>query len=118
MNVKNHAILGLVSGGVIGLLMCECLKNFDLIGTITFILSGCVIGAVIPDILEPPVAWNHRDFFHSQRMLYGLSGIFSILLLSWYLWYYLPPVYLVFGVVSGYLSHLVSDATTRAGLPP
>ncbi len=98
--------------------MYESIQDFNLIGNIVLTLSGGGFGAVIPDILEPPVAWNHRDFFHSQRMLYGLCVLFSVLLLTWYWWFYSSLVLLVFGVISGYLSHLFSDATTPVGLPP
>ena len=81
-------------------------------------LASSTLGAVLPNIIEPPRNRRHRKFFHSILCL-------SLLLL------YLHQTYLsllttgpadevtvgLFFAGAGYASHLVLDALTRAGLP-
>lgn len=79
-------------------------------------ISGA-LGAVLPDILDPPTDWRHRKFFHSVVMAVALV-IFLVLLykkqvlienedLKRFLKY--------LGI--GYGVHLVQDACTPMGLP-
>lgn len=81
-------------------------------------LVSSVLGAVLPDLIEPPRNRRHRKFFHSLLCL-------ALLLL------YLNRTYLnlltggpvdevtigIFFAGAGYASHLVLDALTPAGLP-
>lgn len=81
-------------------------------------LASSALGAVLPDLIEPPRNRSHRKFFHSLLCL-------ALLLL------YLNQIYLdiltsgqadevtlgIFFAGAGYASHLVLDALTPAGLP-
>ncbi|WP_440948315.1 metal-dependent hydrolase [Methanosarcina sp. T3] len=81
-------------------------------------LVSSALGAVLPDLIEPPRNRRHRKFFHSLLCL-------ALLLL------YLNQTYLslltavpadevtivLFFSGTGYASHLVLDALTPAGLP-
>ena len=81
-------------------------------------LASSTLGAVLPDIIEPPRNRHHRKFFHSL--------LFLALLLA-----FLKDTYtlfltggladeVTFGLFfagAGYVSHLVLDALTPAGLP-
>lgn len=81
-------------------------------------LASSTLGAVLPDMIEPPRNRHHRKFFHSLLCL-------SLLLL------FLNQTYLsllsggladevTFGLFfagAGYASHLVLDSLTPAGLP-
>ncbi|AKB18484.1 hypothetical protein MSWHS_1621 [Methanosarcina sp. WWM596] len=81
-------------------------------------LASSALGAVLPDLIEPPRNQRHRKFFHSILCL-------ALLLL------YLNQTYLsllttgpadevtlgLFFAGAGYASHLILDALTRAGLP-
>ena len=78
-------------------------------------LIGMFVGAVIPDILDPPTDYTHRKFFHSKRVLkflstWGLGITFILGLVSYgFFWIF-------FGNI-GYISHLLLDSTTPMGLP-
>ncbi|AAM05592.1 predicted protein [Methanosarcina acetivorans C2A] len=81
-------------------------------------LASSALGAVLPDLIEPPRNRRHRKFFHSLLF-------FALLLL------YLNRTYLslltagpadevtigLFFAGAGYASHLALDAFTPAGLP-
>nr|WP_319375850.1 hypothetical protein [uncultured Methanoregula sp.] len=71
-------------------------------------------GAAIPDLLEPARHWTHRDFFHSRRML-SFSG--WLFLATAGIGLFLPLFYYISSFLIGYISHLLADSTTKAGLP-
>lgn len=81
-------------------------------------LESSILGAVLPDLIEPPRNRRHRKFFHSllflALLLLFLNQIYLNLLTS-------EPVDEVTAVLffagAGYASHLVLDALTPAGLP-
>lgn len=73
------------------------------------------LGALLPDKLDPPFSPRHRRFAHSKILLFLFIGmtVVTLLLLStdenlglWSLYYFLL----------GYISHLVLDSFTPAGL--
>lgn len=79
-----------------------------------------IIGAFmgrLPDILEPAIHPNHRQFFHSVTVL----ALLSVGMLKVYQWSpeelsnkFVRGVLIVAGVA--YLSHLICDAATPKGL--
>ncbi|MHA1219383.1 MAG: metal-dependent hydrolase [Candidatus Heimdallarchaeaceae archaeon] len=75
------------------------------------------VGSILPDIIERPTNPGHRKFFHSWFML----SIFFIA--SFVIAFVVIPrydnilyVYLIFGFLLGYFSHLLLDATTKSSL--
>lgn len=82
---------------------------------ISLLVSFAVLGASLPDKLDPPFSSKHRRFAHSKILLLFLIVItlFTLYLLSteenlglWSLYYFLL----------GYISHLFLDSLTPAGL--
>lgn len=73
-----------------------------------------VIGSSLPDILEPAKNRAHRRTFHSKKtlrtagLLFALTAVIGLLS---------PVSFSVSCFFLGYLSHLLADSTTRAGLP-
>ena len=79
-----------------------------------YALLGGALGSLIPDVLEPPRHWTHRQFFHSKTMLrYLLIGLTVMLLPS----VFIPFLWFVFYCIFGYALHLLADATSQMGLP-
>ena len=70
---------------------------------------AAISGSIIPDILEPPTNWAHRGLFHSKRILKITGTVFLLTALM--------KLYIVSSFFLGYASHLLADATTKAGLP-
>jgi len=72
-------------------------------------------GGTLPDILDPPFTSRHRFFAHSKLLLYILVIIWAltlfILLTDTNLW-----IWLVYFFLLGYISHLLLDSLTPAGL--
>lgn len=81
-------------------------------------VGGGIVGAKLPDILEPAIHSHHRAFFHSLVMAGGIAwAIQKILSRS----RETPGQRLfraaVLGIAVGYVSHLALDALTPRGLP-
>lgn len=81
-------------------------------------LASAALGAVLPDIIEPPRNRRHRKFFHSllflALLLLFLNQTYLSLLTAG------PADEVTFGLFfagAGYASHLLLDALTPAGLP-
>jgi inner membrane protein len=81
-------------------------------------LASSILGAFLPDMIEPPRNRRHRKFFHSllclALLLLFLNQTYLNLLAA-------GPVDEVtvglFFAGAGYASHLILDAFTPAGLP-
>ena len=89
---------------------------FEFWGVISIIFAG-LVGGLLPDILEPPVHWTHRGFFHSLELL-GFLVFF--LLIGWassISRIHDPIALFIFLTMISYCSHLLADSTTRMGLP-
>ncbi len=78
-------------------------------------IFSSLFGGSLPDILDPPFSKRHRDFAHSKILFYILIVIWAITLftllndpnlITWILYFFLL----------GYISHLVLDSFTPAGL--
>ena len=89
-----------------------------------FLLScgflGTVAGSVFPDLLEPATSSRHRGLFHSRRILWLTGILFLVAAVSSIRQAGIPFSAEAFPVscfLLGYVSHLLSDSLTRAGLP-
>ncbi|MEF8874827.1 MAG: hypothetical protein V5A88_09210 [Candidatus Thermoplasmatota archaeon] len=78
-------------------------------------IFSSIFGGSLPDILDPPFTSHHRAFAHSRMLFYILIIIWIVTLFSlltdsnlfiWILYFFLL----------GYISHLVLDSRTPAGL--
>jgi inner membrane protein len=118
MNRQAH----LVIGAVLFLLYLYIAMFFHVISGELFV-SGIVAvaaGSLFPDILEPPANARHRGFFHSRRAFKFVSVIFLLPAVPVLFAPGIPHFPLVFSASCfflGYVSHLLADSLTRAGLP-
>ena len=78
-------------------------------------IGSSILGGTLPDILDPPFTSRHRSFAHSKILLYLFISIWFaslfILLTS-------PTllIWIVYFFILGYISHLILDSRTPAGL--
>ena len=81
---------------------------------------GVALGSVFPDFVEPATTSRHRGLFHSRRALSvtGVLFILSVIIGIFPSGYSDPfPAYPASCFLLGYVSHLLADSLTRAGLP-
>ena len=125
---QEHIKAGMIIGGLAGLLYDV---NYQLgqldkgtqekwnIGTTlkrcAFGVGAGALGGMLPDILEPATNPRHRKFFHSQT--FGLVVTGSAIGVAVQKNIDLDIKEALGLLVVGYLSHLVLDAQTPAGLP-
>lgn len=120
MDGKTHLKAGAIVGGAIsGIYLISKLANNEKLdwsdlGKAALITIGSTMAAILPDILEPAFNPRHRQFFHSVSM--------SILII--YVMYKINESEMsesnkiaLISFCSSYMSHLVLDSTTPAGLP-
>ncbi len=81
-------------------------------------LASSTLGAVLPDVIEPPRNRRHRKFFHSLvflvLLLAFLHNTYTLLLIGGLAD---EAAFCLLFAGAGYASHLVLDALTPAGLP-
>lgn len=78
-----------------------------------FMLSvSAGFGSMLPDYLEPPKNAKHRGFLHSYSF-----GFILLIILVYTISLNTLGSRIVFYTITGYLSHLLYDSTTRRGLP-
>jgi membrane-bound metal-dependent hydrolase YbcI (DUF457 family) len=72
---------------------------------------------LLPDILEPAKKdkWKHRKFFHSYTLLALIVWFTFQMETSWDIHEVVRHFFTV--AAAGYLSHLLLDSRTPAGLP-
>ena len=116
-----HAVGGFILGvPIVGVSYYFFAEEFNYL-KLTLILCTstlCIFtGSIFPDIIERPKKPDHRKFFHSWFML---SLIF---IASFVIAFVVVPlydgqvyIYLIFGFLLGYFSHLLLDATTKSSL--
>ncbi len=70
---------------------------------------------ILPDLIEPSITYNHRNYFHSKRffkiLVVSLIGFLILAVIkseTYFFWF--------FGVL-GYLLHLIGDSITWKSLP-
>ena len=117
MDTKKHLIIGLIAGGLTSIVLSNSVSNLNILNVLISTFFGAV-GSLIPDGLEPPTSWRHRQFFHSWRMLTMLTVVFVVMIISTPIWSEMVLGFVILGTLAGYISHLIADATTKAGLPP
>ncbi len=128
---RNTHIIGAIVFAVIGTVIIKILLNGaipnNIISLIYILINmnfllfllmiiSSLIGGIIPDILDPPFTKHHRRYAHSKILLLiflTLSCITVILIyfqrdnfMLWFIYYFLI----------GYISHLILDSLTPAGL--
>lgn len=137
MNVTSHLIVG--SSAYIGLMTLQ--PQYDLLITQNYSyyvpifpvlgLGVCLIGALLPDVDHPSSTVGKLVPFLSYPIsaIFGHRGItHSLLMISFMIWYLYEGVqhttfttsyikYFTVPLVVGYLSHLIADMMTPAGLP-
>jgi membrane-bound metal-dependent hydrolase YbcI (DUF457 family) len=89
------------------------LDKFNL-GYLHFYSALIFLGAIMPDFLDPPGNWNHRKFFHSRR-LFKLISVIAVA--AFVMGFFYRSLFLISFSCLGYISHLLLDLTTPAGLP-
>ncbi|MCU0642543.1 MAG: metal-dependent hydrolase [archaeon] len=72
------------------------------------------VGALMPDWIEPAKSYTHRSFFHSKKTLLALAIALALTLLIGMMWNWM---FYVSFFITGYISHLLLDWTTKMGLP-
>ena len=131
MNKKAHLFGGVVFF-FLGIMLIICVKSLSLpnadlvisffekstlIGSALGLIT-VVFGAILPDILDPPFSRKHRRFAHSKILFIIMLALYMVTLFS--LTYGSMKNELgIWGVhffLLGYLSHLVLDSFTPAGL--
>lgn len=118
MKRQEHLIIGVVAF-VIYFYIINLIVKISNDG-IAYAFIACVIGSIIPDILEAPTNWMHRGLGHSKRTLKLTGKIFVITALIGLLSsiiYIFSIFYIISGFFLGYVFHLLADATTKVGLP-
>ena len=115
MNKADHIIIGAFSAlGIYSLFKLSKNEKITLQGAATSMAAGGLIG-MAPDLIEPPTNPNHRSFFHSLGFLMLLS---AGNLKMWKSNSIPEEVKEALSIMYGaYGSHLISDATTKRGLP-
>ena len=120
-NRLTHVAVGFIfSVPLVGISYYLFSKDFQYL-RLTLILSistlPIFIGSILPDIIERPTNPGHRKFFHSWFMLsvvFIASFVIAFVVIPRY--DNLLYVYLIFGFLLGYFSHLLLDATTKSSL--
>jgi len=111
-----HRNVALVCSAVAAILQ-ECPKDERLVLGLA-LAGGGILGAKLPDVLEPAIHSHHRAFCHSLVVLGGAAwAIFKILE-----WPRDTPGQRLLrattlGVLLGYCSHLVLDSGTPRSIP-
>ena len=114
MTKKQHLTVGIIIGLIVNYGLKWGIKNELSVGFILSIILGA-IGAVLPDILEPPKSRWHRKRYHSKVLL--LIIIITIILVIGLPWFNGAFMVGLLIVLISYLCHLIMDSSTPAGLP-
>ena len=104
----------MIIGGITGFVIAYFTNGFSFVSIFSLEIIASLIGSVSPDIIEPPVDYTHRRFFHSKRML---KYLFVPLLIFFFLMFVIPLFKWLFFMLIGYEMHLIADSTTTMGLP-
>jgi len=109
MNGKEHSGISLIIMILYGLFL-GLINKTDLI----WACVGVYLGGILPDILEPPLDYTHRQYFHSWEFLKRLGILLPI---TFVLSIFFQWMLFVFLIIIGYIAHLLADSTTKMGLP-
>jgi len=110
-----HFLIGALAGlGIYGLYKRLKEETPTLQGALGSMVVGGLVG-LAPDVIEPATNPNHRSFFHSAVLLF-LLGYGN--LKAWQSSQLSEDQKLFVLILSAaYGSHLISDSTTKKGLP-
>lgn len=108
---KAHSNFGLIAYGAY---FFTTLVNPISAAVALFCVPVALIGARMPDILDPPTGRKHRARAHSKERL---NKYFTITVIVFPVSLILPFAVPVMAYLIGYISHLVADSTTPSGLP-
>ena len=115
-SAATHRAAGLLAGIMTAILDQSPEEERLLLGSL--LTAGTIVGAKLPDILEPAIHSHHRAFFHSFVVLFGAGWTAK------QLWDWRPETAgqrqlraVLLGVLVGYCSHLGLDLFTPRGLP-
>ena len=88
--------------------------NMKVITFFTIIIFS-FLGGILPDMLDPPFSSRHRKYAHSKVLFLIFFALWVLTLFSlvnnWRI-----TVGIIFFFLSGYISHLLLDSLTPAGL--
>ncbi|MDY9925284.1 metal-dependent hydrolase [Methanosarcina sp.] len=111
----------MTAGVLISFILVWCLVPKGLVLSSVLLptaLASSAFGAVLPDLIEPPRNRRHRKFFHSLLCLAFLLLFLNQTYLNLLTADPVDEITLgLFFAGSGYVSHLMLDALTPAGLP-
>ena len=110
MKGKSHKLIGLIVACFISFLI----DGFKIGPSFGYAFLGGLIGSLLPDIIERPYHYTHRDFFHSVKLM-RILGV--IMLVCFPISFFITWFWLIFYGIVGYEMHLLADWTTRMGIP-
>lgn len=114
---QDHAGLSLII--IAAIYFIFSISNFSSNVQSQFFISSflLVIGSLLPDILEPAYDYNHREFFHSRKLLFILIVAATLLMSIWV--FLLKSQYFLYtsSLLLGYILHLLLDSFSKIGLP-
>ena len=118
MNRQAHLIIG-----VVVFLAYHEVTVFIHAASTELLIPGIVAvaaGSLVPDILEPPTSAQHRGIFNSRLALKSVAVLFLFTAVPVLFAPGIPRFPLVSAASCfflGYVTHLLADSLTRAGLP-
>lgn len=128
---RNTHIIGSIIFALIGTLLIkivlsrsipedviEILNIFIKIHPLIFLIMivASITGGIMPDILDPPFTKRHRRYAHSKILLLLFLIITLITIVLIFLNRDRLILWLIYYFLIGYISHLILDSFTPAGL--
>jgi len=116
VNAPEHRIISALALTVVGASLSP--NEREVVGHAAVGCAGGYCFGTLPDLVEPAVTPNHRQFFHSV-VFAGALGYGLYRLYRWEPTTAEGKVLRLLGLVAGgaYLVHLALDATTKRSLP-
>jgi len=116
-NAAEHMTASGIAGAITYLAMCRYYHRHPTIGGALTGIGVAVVSGMGPDLLEPALHPNHRQFCHSITAgALVLKAGTSICNDANRQWTELAKI-VTACIIVGYLTHLVLDACTQKGLP-
>lgn len=95
-------------------LLLDILLSVTILQSLIIFLPA-LAGAVLPDILDPPFTPHHRKYAHSKALL-AIFIVFYFITLFYLTTADNIPITALHFLLLGYISHLLLDSLTPAGL--
>lgn len=112
-----HELAGLIIGFIFSLWLWNVHQSRQFV---LILVAGCFLmsiwGANLPDLLDPPTSRYHRSIGHNfvsffMFIFIAIVSLALVILLHGWLWF------IIASFSFSYLSHLILDLSTKAGLP-